>query len=360
MSTTALTFWTELLKPDEGTETDDWAPEVTAIWDAWDRALGGQVSLTVTSGDVTLSTTEAQHGRIFAAGSPASAKNLIFPSRNRLYQVVNSTTQDLFCYVTGHSDKKVHVPPSAMLSFTISTDGFSRPIAPPVVAATGSFPSTILHPGKSYSAGGMFFGSDVEMGFARRAAGQMGVSLLNSEGRDTLRFTAPGSASVPTIAMGASFNDGFYPSSGVAWASAGTFRGRFGQGIEVGAPAGGDKGTGTINAAGTYYRNNLALPFQQFFYWTGRPVDAGSGASTAHGLPGAGYTFKFARCTVANNGYAVGDLIDIGSHQMLVGSGATQVFYRIGASGLSQFQKATTTAFGLTTAQWNLEIGVFF
>ena len=69
----------------------------------------------------------------------------------------------------------------------------------------------------------------------------------------------PGTAALPGMAFEGITDKGFYSVSGsVAWATSGTFRGEFGQGIMVGSATGGDKGGGTINVATDIYKNNSA------------------------------------------------------------------------------------------------------
>ena len=363
MTTTAMTFWSELTKPDEGSETDDWAPEVIAIWDAWDRALGGRVSISVASADVTLSTTQAQYREIEATGSPVSERNLIFPAKSRTYFVLNSTGQDLFCYVTGASSNKVHVPPGVALTFVTQAAGNTRAVGPQLVR-TGGFPSTILHPGKAYSGPGAYFGDDVDMGLARRGAGQMGVCLADSEARDSLRFNSGASPTAPTVAMGASFNDGFYPdptTGGVAWATGGSRRGALADGWVVGAPTGGDKGAGTANLASYLYKNNVRIPAQDTFSITGITPTAGAAATTAHGLPGIPTLVQIElRSINALSGYVVGNVI-VNPYGVYAILNATNLAYHIHSVGIQ-----APPSFGgsglpfINPAYWRLDIRAYY
>jgi len=362
MTTTAMAFWSELSKPDEGSETDDWAPEVIAIWDAWDRMLGGIVAISVTSADVTLSTTQAQYGAIEATGSPAAARNLIFPAKNRKYIVRNATSQDLFCYVTGFSAKKVHVPPGVTLAFATEAAGTPRAIGPQLVR-NGGFPSTILHPGKAYSGPGIYFGDDLDVGFARRAAGRMGVCLADSEGRDSIRFNAGADAANPTVAMGASFNDGFYPdttTTGIAWSNGGSRRGALADGLVVGAPTGGDKGLGTINTAGDYHRNNVRLSFQRSVTLGPYSFAANATGTVAHGLGGVpGMVQQRFTCLTADQGYSVGQVVtNAGYVQFAVD--ATNLVWRVGAGGVLLFHLGNGAAVAPTTGRWNQHFVVYY
>jgi hypothetical protein len=362
MTTTPMAFWSELSKPDEGSETDDWAPEVIAVWDAWDRMLGGIVAISVTSADVTLTTTQAQYGAIEATGSPAAARNLIFPAKNRKYIVRNATTQDLFCYVTGFSANKVHVPPGVTLAFATEAAGTPRAIGPQMVR-NGGFPSTILHPGKSYSGPGAYFGDDVDMGLARRASGQMGICLADSEGRDSLRFNAGASATTPTIAMGSSFNDGLYPdptTGGLAWATGGSRRGALADGLVVGAPTGGDKGIGTINTAADYHRNNVRLAFQRSVTLGPYSYAANATGVVAHGL-GAVPTLVQQRftCLTADQGYVPGHVItNVGYVQMIVDG--TNLTWRVGAAGVTIINLSNGAAVAPTTGRWSQQFVVYY
>jgi hypothetical protein len=358
MTTTAMTFWSELAKPDEGSETDDWAPEVIAIWDAWDRALGGRVSISVASADVTLSTTQAQYREIEATGSPAAARNLIFPAKSRTYFVLNSTGQDLFCYVTGASSNKVHVPPGVALTFVTQAAGNTRAVGPQLVR-TGGFPSTILHPGKAYSGPGAYFGDDVDMGFARRGAGQMGVCLADSEARDSLRFNAGASAAAPTLAMGASFNDGIYPdptTGGVGWATGGSRRGALADGLVVGAPTGGDKGAGTGNFAADIHRNNVRLPFQQWTLLADNNPAASAKGTISHGLGDTPSNVVIQlRCVTADLGYAAGNVVINPVHTTIFVT-STQVSYQVGSGGIQIFPVNSAAATAITAARWKLDL----
>jgi hypothetical protein len=361
MSTTALAFWSELVKPDEGTETDAWAPPVIAIWDAWDRALGGRISISVTSASVTLTATQAQHRAIEVNGSPSAARSLVFPARNRTYLVWNNTTQDLYCYVTGFSSTYVFIPPSAAMAFSTESSGSTRAVGPPLLR-TGGFPSTILHPGKAYSGPGMFFGDDFDVGFARRGNGQIGVCLANTEGRDSLRFNAPGTAAAPNIAMGANFNDGFFvDDGGVGWTKDGTRRGTFDAGFRVGSPSGGDKGTGTINAASFYYKNNNRLVGQDKFEILNVVPTAGTAATVAHGLAGVPTLVQIElRSTNALSGYVVGNVI-VNPYGVYAVLNATNLAYQVHSVGIQ-----VPPSFGgsglptINPAYWRLDIRAYY
>src|SRR5690606_31200663 len=89
-------------------------------------------------------------------------------------------------------------------------------------------------------------------------------------------------------------------------------RATLGQGLQIGAPTGGDKGAGTINVAPGLYINNVARPFTKSFTSPEQTITSAGALTIAHGL-GVQPTLVAAKlvCTSADNGYAEDDEIVI-------------------------------------------------
>lgn len=87
-----------LAKPQSGTEDGQWGDIVNdQLTDLLDSAIAGAVSIDVASGNVTLSDNdgsadEARAAILLVSGSSGTTRNIIAPSRSKLYAVVNAST----------------------------------------------------------------------------------------------------------------------------------------------------------------------------------------------------------------------------------------------------------------------------
>lgn len=356
----ALVYATELNRPVDGADTDTWGPLEAGVSDAWDRHFGGRANLDVTSADVTLSTSEAQCHHISAFGTPVADRNLVFPSRNRLYFVRNGSGRTLSMHVTGFSGNKLYIPNGAGQIVSINTAGETRAVSVPT-HRDGGHPNSITHQGKSYSGPGVFC-EDVEIGIGREADGVMGLYVV--DGGSSVRINGTNTAAAPLVGLGNAaldnYTTGFYRSSdAAAWARLGVHQGLLGQGLVVGSATGGEKGVGTVNSAAAYYRNNVALPFQTIYAQTGLSVAAAAGATATHSLGGApAAVMGWLRATAANAGYAIGDRIPAPAG-IVLGASATDVFYRVTSGSLTALHKTTGVSTTLTNASWVLDLTAY-
>lgn len=92
-------------------------------------------------------------------------------------------------------------------------------------------------------------------------------------------------------------------------------RAAVGQGLVVGAPTGGDQGTGTINAQ-NYFKNGVALGVSAYTARAKSGLTAWADSSAVSFTHGMGARAKgglvFMQCTTAEGNYAVGDQVLIG------------------------------------------------
>jgi hypothetical protein len=90
-----------LAKPVTGTESNTWGDVVNdQITELVEEAIAGSVSLNVTAGNVTLTDTQgaanqARAAALIISGSPGVSRNIIAPSRDKTYFVVNGSDSDV-------------------------------------------------------------------------------------------------------------------------------------------------------------------------------------------------------------------------------------------------------------------------
>lgn len=181
---TQLTFFTELSKPDDGGDVDLWGVILDGVIDAWDRQLGGVLQVNVAGGNVTLSTDQAQHGRIVAVGtpSPAADRTITIPSCTRSFVIHNMMgTANKLTVVSAGFGVSVFQNQCVL----VYCDGSNmRPASHPVYAGAG------VQPGGGFEAGsagraGLYFAGNQNLGF--RASGSVIGACLGGT-NDALRF----------------------------------------------------------------------------------------------------------------------------------------------------------------------------
>ena len=363
-----LPNYTEVSIPTVDDDETTWGGINNGTHQLWDRVLGGRYALTTTGGTTTLSATESQNGTILVTGALTSNAVLVLPvATRRGYRVRNYTTGDFTVTVrTTASSDEVMVPQSTNMLITTADErvqGMAHP-----VGTTGGFPNQTRQAGKSYVGPGMVF-MDLVAGFARRAAGVIGVNLLDSNGGDQIRFQGANTPAAPLIGMApdgeGSFDTGFIPvtDSGVRsmqLVTSGVVRGHIREGVVLGAAAGGDQGVGTINTSGYLFTNGtrLMVPVEL------TPVDVPAVAVAADHSLGAKprYVAAVLRCIIADRGYEPNDDVQITE----MGSGTTTVhaaiWYNATQVGLSILagkgfaiaHKTAGTVSGITASRWRV------
>ena len=104
-----------LAKPVTGTESNTWGDVVNdQITELVEEAIAGSVALNVTAGNVTLTDTQgsanqARASALVISGSPGTTRNIIAPSRDKTYVVING------------SDSSVVVKGSATTGATVTS-----------------------------------------------------------------------------------------------------------------------------------------------------------------------------------------------------------------------------------------------
>lgn len=90
-----------LAQPITGTEDGTWGTVVnTEITALVEEAIAGGESINVTSGDVTLTTTQgaanqARNAILIITGTPGVSRNIIAPSQSKTYVVINGSDEDV-------------------------------------------------------------------------------------------------------------------------------------------------------------------------------------------------------------------------------------------------------------------------
>jgi hypothetical protein len=366
--TTPLIWNSELSVPVDGSDTDAWGTPLVLLHSAWDRFHGGECVVVLSSSDYTLTTDEAQCGRIVVAGNISANRTIWLPSRNRTWHIANRTTGtgSLFARISGASNF-VDIPRGGAIPVCgRSVDNTVFPAAPPV-QVDGSFLGTIRHTGKAYDGPGIYF-SNRALGFGTDGA-DLHFFLADIHGGPGLKMHAANTAQFPLIGFTSSYNTGFfYPSDDViGFSTGGASRVQVGPGLLVGSPSGGMPVAGVVNAS-NYQRNGVALPIQDRFSWTGLNTAPSAGNSTAHSMGAAPVLVHGRlRCTSTDLGYAVGDLVTVQStfggddaRGVNFGGNATHLFFRVFLGGIVLTHKTSSTMGAIDPAKWDLELFGFF
>jgi hypothetical protein len=360
--TAPLTYATEVNVPTDGADSDVWGLIVNAAFAAWDRHLGGVHAVTFTAATVTLTAEQAQNGRIFCTGSPASALGLDFPARNRTYAVSNALSTDhaIILRMDATPSNRLLLPPSTtMLVRTNTTTGRVVALSPPLVH-DGGFPASIQHDGDAFSGPGIFF-TGHQAGFANPDDGIIGVWLdATAEEQASVRFNVANSEDDPLIGIAAGFNTGlFIPATGkLGFTVVGAEALRLGTGVY--APALSDPGAGKANFS-QYLRSGVVMPFQKIARRTALPVGSGEGSGANHSQ-GSEPEMVFAklRCTSSDAGWAAQDVVhggvSFGDCNIAFGGNATQLYYRQNVNGLVVPNKSTGLLTTADESKWKLEL----
>lgn len=364
-----LPNYTEVSIPTVDDDENTWGGINNGAHQLWDRAVGGRHTVVATGGTVTLSATEAQNGHIQFTGALVSDLRIVFPTgRFRSYRVRNSTTGNFAVTLTTDvaASEEVSVPPFSSMMAALNGNNVHA-LGPPVERG-GGFRNFFRQAGKSYDGPGVFF-QDLVAGFARRAAGVIGVNLLDSNGGDQIRFQGANTAAAPLIGMApdgsSSFDTGFIPATdggvrSMQLVTNGAVRGRIREGVVLGSAANGDQGVGALNASSGVFVNGIRLlvPVEL------TPIDVPATVASANHNLGAKprYVAAVLRCVIADRGYAPNDdvqITEMGSSSSVVHAAIWYNQTQVGLSTPSGQQfamahKTTGTIGGITTSRWRL------
>lgn len=309
---TPLTNYAEVSIPTVDDDEDTWGGINNGVHQLWDRVLGGVTSISTVGGIVELTTTQAQSGYIIVSGALDLDAQIVIPAGSyRLYRVRNFTTgNSAVTFRTNGGGDEVTVPQTSNMMLMVLNNSVQA-LSPPV-NFNGGFRSEIKHPGKSYTGPGMFF-MDMVAGFARRAAGVIGITLDDAQAGDQIRLHGTNSAAQPLIGM-APTGDGPWDSGFIAALDGGVrsmqvvtnggVRGRFRQGFVLGSPTGGDQGVGAVNVTVGYFVNGVRVPVPVEL----PPVEIASAIAINHNLGDKPrYVDMWLRCQIAELGWAAGD-----------------------------------------------------
>ncbi len=88
-------------------------------------------------------------------------------------------------------------------------------------------------------------------------------------------------------------------------------------GMTIGAPTGGDKGAGTLNAVNLYVQNSAVLKQSEIFVSADQTITGAGSLTLAHGLGAAPRLVLIAMvCQTAEIGYSIGDVVQTGVYGM--------------------------------------------
>jgi len=126
-------------------------------------------------------------------------------------------------------------------------------------------------------------------------------------------------------------------------------------GMTIGAPTGGDKGVGTLNATNLYVNNSAVLKQNDIFVSTDQTITLAGALTLAHGLGVAPRAMQVLLVnTTAELGYSIGDVVLTASNNMpAVWPDATNINVRYGSAAPSVAHKTTGVLTAITAANWN-------
>ena len=178
---------------------------------------------------------------------------------------------------------------------------------------------------------------------------------------------ADGSVGTPSINFDSDTNTGLYRigADSIGIATGGVNRATVGPGVQLGAPTGGDKGSGTINAASGVYDNGSRTHSASGEYNSGNQTISAAGLLTlTHNLPSEPTRVTcWLKCLAAEFNYSIGDKLlapltastsssDAAGYSLV--AGATTITVRFGnlANPFTVPDKTTGAGAALTNASW--------
>lgn len=359
-----LTNYTEVSLPTVDDDENIWGGINNGAHQLWDRALGAITAITTTGGTTTLSAEQAQSGYIQVSGALVSNATIAFPvGTRRNYRVRNFTSGSFtLTFRTAALGDEVTVPQFGNMMLMTASDHVQALSHP--VNFNGGFRSEITHPGKAYVGPGMFF-MDRIAGFARRAAGVLGITLTDAAAGDQIRLNGANTAAQPLIGIAPTgagpWTSGFSVSEtgAVRMIYTGVERARVQAGLQVGSPTGGDQGAGTLNVASGVFVNGVRTAL--FVESDPQPITNAISVAHALGTRPKSIGWKL-RCATIEHGYAVDDdtatvfQTDADNDQgATVWASATTIGLAIARQGLRVVPKAGGgNPAGITIASWRV------
>lgn len=137
---TALTNFSSLTIPTVGGDDNTWGDYLNAIMTAFANQTGGFASVSLASGDVTVSdntagTSNSYVGRIKLTGTLTANRNLIVPASGRTYVVWNATSASYTATVKTASGTGIAVPQSTVM--VLMCDGTNVVAVSPAISTAG-------------------------------------------------------------------------------------------------------------------------------------------------------------------------------------------------------------------------------
>lgn len=124
-------------------------------------------------------------------------------------------------------------------------------------------------------------------------------------------------------------------------------------GLQIGAPTGGDKGAGTLNATNLYVNNSAVLKQADIFVSADQTITLAGALTLAHGL-GAEPRITGVRlvCQTAELGYSIGDTVQVEGDIASNVPDATNLNIRYRSVAASICHKTTGVLTAITAANW--------
>jgi hypothetical protein len=128
---------------------------------------------------------------------------------------------------------------------------------------------------------------------------------------------------------------------------------RVAQGVAVGAPSGGDKGAGTLNATNVYVQGSAVLKQSDIFVSADQTITLAGALTLAHGL-GTAPRIKLIElvCQTAELGYSIGDVIQAQDNTAMILPDATNLNIRYRSASIGVMHKTTGVLTSITAANW--------
>lgn len=315
-----------------------------------DLNLGGRLTKSVAGVlDVTLTTTETQNPWIVLTGLIGANINVIFPSQGAVFWVTNATTGAFTVTAKLATGTGVEIQQNSTVPIFTNPDGpaVSGGIAqlPVSMGGTGGTSQATAQAGLGATATGisLFTATDVAAALATLTAPGLGA---NNTFTGTNTFNA-------AVTLGALLSANL----GVTVTGAG---------VVAGAPTGGDKGVGTVNAT-AYYLNGTALAtpaITKSFTSSDTAMSASATTAFAHGL-GVLPTIVtiLAVCQSADGNYSIGDIVrlndvpgDVSSYGTQVLVDTTNITLITGATVMIMLNKTTRAQFLIDPTKWKWRV----
>lgn len=199
------------------------------------------------------------------------------------------------------------------------------------------------------------------------SGGTAGASLAANVYNDNTNWRYKGGAAGSLYAQAAGVHTWYTAVAGIAGNIATLTPGMtFGPGLQLGAPTGGDKGAGTLNAAAGFYLNGTALPNQTKSNIADQVITSAAALTLAHGLSALPQRIDaFLVCQTNEAGYTAGQIVPTPIGALITtGTGlsvipdATNLVVRFGSPAAAFVAAHATTGVptALTNASWKLRL----